>query len=232
MAAAAGTGSVQSPSHRKRTRAQRSFTAEDAQVIAPASALSNLSRGTTVSHIHFTSGRSMWPCVAPPSSSAAVGFPYGKLAVPVLLLGSCMRALVSIVSLEATRGAHASRRPVQVGGYGTVGWHGQGNACFESLDAGGKLEAAKQAATAIEDAYARYRQRQTARDLRRFQLSSMCAVLVTPLLMVTQDLCFLQSSPILGCMGYASVSLFASCSAGSHEPASTYSCMSGYYLAD
>ena len=62
-----------------------------------------------------------------------------------------------------------------------AGWHGQGNACFESLDAGGKLEAAKQAATAIEDAYARYRQRQTARDLRRSQLGSMCAVLMPPL---------------------------------------------------
>ena len=35
MAAAAGTGSDQSPSHRKRSRAQRSFTAEDAQVRAP-----------------------------------------------------------------------------------------------------------------------------------------------------------------------------------------------------
>lgn len=32
MAAAAGSGLDQSPSHRKRTRAQRSFTAEDAQV--------------------------------------------------------------------------------------------------------------------------------------------------------------------------------------------------------
>ena len=34
MAAAAGSGLDQSPSHRKRTRAQRSFTTEDAQVIA------------------------------------------------------------------------------------------------------------------------------------------------------------------------------------------------------
>jgi hypothetical protein len=34
MVAAAGSGLDQSPSHRKRTRAQRSFTADDAQVLA------------------------------------------------------------------------------------------------------------------------------------------------------------------------------------------------------
>jgi len=203
MAAAAGTGLEQSPSHRKRTRAQRSFTAEDAQVNARHRA-ARVSRGTTVRQTHLASDGSPGCVMQPLVHELMLELPrQNQSPSAASRLLPVLRDVGSLPRRDDTCGAHGSRWPMQAGGYGAGGWHGQGNACFESLDAGGKLEAAKQAATAIEDAYARYRQRQTARDLRRFQLSSMCAVLVSPLLIGTQNLCRFQTPQTTGSRAHA-----------------------------
>ena len=87
MAAAAGTGLERSPSHRKRSRAQRSFTTEDAQVIAsPPSPLVD-AEAQLSGKVNTPATLHPAVCVVTPRSS---DLPSGRVAVRAPPPDSCL----------------------------------------------------------------------------------------------------------------------------------------------